>query len=326
MSDRETAVFGNTQLQLLPNTEEVLGNTVLVPAALRQPILDVLGQLAPSSRRIYLLDLRYFLTWMLEHDLEPQRLTRSHLIVFRAHLADTYAKATAARMLSAVRQVLAEFCRSQALPNPAEDLAPFRLDQESPHIALTRVQARELLQAIDTSSVIGLRNYAILKLLLRTGLRRSECARLNLGDLVREAGHYIAIIQHGKGDKRRIVKLPVDVFRAIEAYIQAAYREHAAPSAPLFVQIKKGSRVTESRISDKVIERLVASLREQVDGLHLTPHGLRATFITLALEGGASLHQVQFTAGHRDPRTTERYHRRKLNLDDSAVDYVRIDA
>jgi integrase len=56
----------------------------------------------------------------------------------------------------------------------------------------------------------------------------------------------------------------------------------------------------------------------------LTPHGLRATFVTITLENGASLEQVQYAVGHSDPRTTERYHKRKLNLENNAVDYFRL--
>jgi integrase len=52
----------------------------------------------------------------------------------------------------------------------------------------------------------------------------------------------------------------------------------------------------------------------------LTPHGLRATFITLALEHHATLEQTQYAARHRDPRMTERYRKRKFNLDNNAVD------
>ncbi len=57
----------------------------------------------------------------------------------------------------------------------------------------------------------------------------------------------------------------------------------------------------------------------------ISPHALRATFITLALDGGAPLHKVQYAAGHADPRTTERYHRTKRNLDDHASDYFRLE-
>ena len=56
----------------------------------------------------------------------------------------------------------------------------------------------------------------------------------------------------------------------------------------------------------------------------IRPHSLRHSFVTWALEEGASLHKVQYAARHADPRTTERYHRQKLNLDDDAVDYLRV--
>jgi integrase/recombinase XerD len=54
----------------------------------------------------------------------------------------------------------------------------------------------------------------------------------------------------------------------------------------------------------------------------VSPHSLRHTFITLALEAGASLRRVQYAAGHADPRTTERYGRARQNLTDNATDYV----
>src|SRR5258708_21272556 len=76
-------------------------------------------------------------------------------------------------------------------------------------------------------------------------------------------------------------------------------------------------------MGDKAIETQVKAYAEKLS-LPLTPHGLRATFITLALEHHAKLEQVQYAAGHRDPRTTERYQGRKLNLDDNAVDYVKV--
>ncbi len=57
---------------------------------------------------------------------------------------------------------------------------------------------------------------------------------------------------------------------------------------------------------------------------NITPHSTRHTFITLALDAGAPLQKVQVAAGHADPRKTERYWRTKQNLDDNAVDYVRL--
>ncbi len=81
--------------------------------------------------------------------------------------------------------------------------------------------------------------------------------------------------------------------------------------------------MTETPISGRLIERLVKHYAAATGVSTLSPHGLRASFITLALEGGAALHKVQYAAGHQDPRTTERYQKRKLNLDDNAVDYIK---
>jgi site-specific recombinase XerD len=78
-------------------------------------------------------------------------------------------------------------------------------------------------------------------------------------------------------------------------------------------------------LSEKAIWKIVERRVEQagIEG-NITPHSTRHTFITLALDGGALLHKVQVAAGHADPRTTERYWRTKENLDDNAVDYVRL--
>ncbi len=137
-----------------------------------------------------------------------------------------------------------------------------------------------------------------------------------------EQGHHVAVIQHGKGDKRRLVKLPVDVFRSIEAYLLAAGRQDAGLDDPLFTGCTKGDHSTAQGISDKLVERVVKQYAPV--GIVLTPHGLRASFVTIALESGAKLHQVQYAAGHADPRTTERYQKRKVNLDDNAVDYIKL--
>jgi integrase len=110
----------------------------------------------------------------------------------------------------------------------------------------------------------------------------------------------------------------------IQEYIIAAGRANRAPESALFTGMTKGDKPTEQQISDKLIERIVKQYSKDIDIHTLTPHGLRSTFITLALENKATLHQVQYAAGHADPRTTERYQKRKLNLDDNAVDYIRL--
>jgi integrase/recombinase XerD len=303
------------------SSESLLGMNDLVPAVdFSQSVQDASGQLGKRSGRIYKNDALRFAEWMQSQGLTVGALTRSHLIGYRSYLDTTYAKATAARMLSVARRILGEqVLAGNITANPAKEVKGFSLDNESPHISLKKEQARELLASIDTSTPAGKRDYALISLLLRTGIRRSECVALNISDFTQEQGHTVATVRHGKGDKRRKVKVPVDVQRHIKAYLDT--RSITSVDEPLFVH--SSTRWRGHRITDKYIERLVHKYGQKI-GIELTPHDLRASFITLAIEGKATLLQVQYAAGHSDPRTTERYHIRKLNLDDNAVDYIKL--
>jgi len=96
-------------------------------------------------------------------------------------------------------------------------------------------------------------------------------------------------------------------------------------SDPLFVSFRRGDHPTRRPMGDKAIETQVKRYAAGIWGLErLTPHGLRASFITLTLEKGAQLYQVQYAAGHKHPRTTQRYHGRKTNLDNNAVDFLKL--
>lgn len=193
-------------------------------------ITDVTGQLGDNSERVYRHDAEVFACWIQDQGLTLgtlHLLTRSHLIAYLKYLGETYAKATAARMFSVARRILQEYVYQGTLAtNPAAGIKTFSVANETPYTTLKKEEAQELLKTIDTTTTKGKRDYAILSLLLRAGLRRSECSALNVGDLKLEQGHTIAVIQHGKGDKRGIVKVPGDVVRAIEAYLEAAGRRH----------------------------------------------------------------------------------------------------
>lgn len=331
----------------------------LVPATdiVNDPVVaDVAGQLGERSQRIYYYDLRVFATWLTEQGLTVQALTPSNMIAYRVYLAEKYAKSTATRMLSVARRLLAEQVKRHQLEhNPAVDVRGFKGEDETPHVALTGEEAQRLLDSIEIKTLRGLRDYVLILFLLRTGVRRSEAAALTRADLTMRQGHHIAVIQHGKGDTRRIVKIPVDVWREIEGYLEALRQYHAercrqlldaleqeqteggeteyqvrreaiveqhtmAEHDGLFVRIRRGDHPTREAMTDRSIAEVVEKYAGQIDIDGLSPHGLRASFITLTLESGATLEQTQYAAGHRDPRTTERYRKRKLNLDQNAVD------
>ncbi len=306
--------------------KEIILQPSPMPIDIATVMTDVAGQLAPSSRRIYLSDAKHFATWLSAHGLNLLTVDRTSMIIYRQYLADKYAKRTASRMFITARRLLDEAVKSGVLgANVASSIKGFKGtdDDETPHVALSKEEGKALLGVVDRTTNAGRRDYAIIMLLIRTGIRRAEAAGLTLGDFSSQQGHHICTIRHGKGNKRRIVKLPVDVMRAITDYLAHTGRSDQGPDAPLFVRVRREDKVTEDGLRPEGIEIVVTRYAKKAGIEKLTPHGLRATFVTIALESGAKLQQVQYAVGHKDPRTTERYQKRKLNLDDNATDYVR---
>jgi site-specific recombinase XerD len=276
-------------------------------------------------------------------------VTRDHLHGFRAWLMgetvpgqprrpSAYQPATIARKLSVCRQFFAEAFDRGLIPlNPAAILKSVRVSDESKTNGLTRTQARDLLAAIKTDTLPGLRDRAMLSLMLRTGLRRMDILQATVGALVTMQGHPVLRVIKSKGGKDRLVKIPVEVGRDLADWRAAAraFRDER-PDTPLFCAVERATRRPgpavyrlagggQKPLSEKAVWNIVQA-RARAAGLsiHISPHSTRHTFITLALDGGAPLHKVQVAAGHADPRTTERYWRTKQNLDDNAVDYLRL--
>jgi len=114
----------------------------------------------------------------------------------------------------------------------------------------------------------------------------------------------------------------VPVLRAIGDYFDRSGRERR-DEAPLFVATQHNRG--EISLSTNTVAQIVKRRAKQA-GItkRITPHSLRHTAITLALDGGASVRQVQQLAGHADPKTTIRYDRNRKNLDDHGSDYIKI--
>ena len=246
------------------------------------------------------------------------------------------APASVSRKVSVARQFFAEAeSRGLIAVNPAARLRGFQVSDESKTLGLSRQQAKELLDKIDTTTLLGLRDRALLSLMIRTGLRRMDALGATLGALSEQQGHRTLRVR-SKGNKERLIKIPPEVARHLDAWRQAAGTlRQETDRTPLFCGLVKAGRGKEMRyalvgdgqqaLSESAVWKIVVR-RAQAAGIgeNITPHSTRHTFITLALDAGAPLHKVQVAAGHADPRTTERYWRTKQNLDDNAVDYIRL--
>lgn len=130
--------------------------TALIPSSLQdleRSMVDIAGQLLPSSRRIYMNDARYFAQWMLAQGLQPQDMTRSHMLAYRSHLADSaYSKPTKQRMFSVASKLMKEQFISGNIPTlVTQEVKGFKVDgDETTHTALSKSQARDMLETVQT--------------------------------------------------------------------------------------------------------------------------------------------------------------------------------
>ena len=306
--------------------------------AIAQVLPTILAEVnEKSSGRVYKQDIKAFVHWLYKAEIDIHTISRVDLLNYRKYLSEQgKSNITINRMFSVVRIVIAELVNNGTITTSPLD-KKFKLlltNDETTHIALDDEQAKQLLEAINTSTIKGKRDYAMVSLMLRSGLRREEVQKLNIGDIKMKQGHHVIDIKDGKGGKPATVKIAPDVWCYLNEYMQSLQEKHprkdARLEAPLFISLRKGDnpslrpddtgKLVEQRIDIKAIETTVKALGNAIGVPGLTPHGLRATFITLAMEHDATLEQTQYAARHKDPRTTERYRKRKLNLDNNAVD------
>jgi integrase len=141
---------------------------------------------------------------------------------------------------------------------------------------------------------------------LHTGARVGEALALTTGDVTAERGHRVLRLA-GKGGRTRVVPLPAPAAAALDAYT-------AGREGRVFVTAT-GSALAQSE-AYRTVQRLARVAGIEHAG-RVTPHSLRHTAATSALDAGAPLRDVQDLLGHADPRTTRRYDRSRHNLDRS---------
>jgi integrase len=180
-----------------------------------------------------------------------------------------------------------------------------RVSDESSTLGPDRDEARALLVAAHE---LGPKHEALVSLLLLNGLRVSEALNATADDLDTERGHQVLRITR-KGGRRAMVPLAPRTSAAIAAHLD----ERTA--GPLFPRAS-GCRGVNARLTSAGAAYMVdRTVKRAGIEKHLSPHSLRHGFVTLSLEAGVALTDVQDAAGHADPRTTRRYDRARHRLD-----------
>ena len=251
--------------------------------------------LSPHTLAAYERDLAQFADFceqcgVIELDAVNRRLVRRHVSQLSVQ---GYARRSVARKMSAVRSFFTDAARrGLVLANPANGIRQPKLPASLPKALSARAVAAGL-DAIAGDGPVDLRDRAMLELLYSSGLRVSELAGLQVGDV--ERGDMLRIV--GKGGKTRVVPVGRTAQAAVRRYVVKGRTRLARDQAysALWVGVRGGPLDTRG------VRRVVRNR------LGTFPHALRHSFATHLLEGGADLRSVQELLGHVEPATTQIY-------------------
>jgi site-specific recombinase XerD len=270
---------------------------------------------------------------MRRHGIDPLSVTADHIKVYKAALMQAgRSSASIARALSVLRGAYQQFGRyglvewervrdiqGVASPRVEKNLTP----------ALSETEAKMLLHAPDQTTLMGLRDHAMLFVFFKTACRCSAIANAKVGYIERtDTEHYLVVFE--KGNKRQRKAL-LEAAAPLFAYLTAAGigddRE-----GPLFRPVNKDRQTLLRKPLDrrtiwKTVKKYAREVGIDVDrlgGRGVGVHSLRKTAITNALEHGARMEQVQQLAGHAQITTTQMYFAPKDRDAEDAARHIQI--
>ena len=279
------------------------------------------------TRAAYLVAVKRFLAWAEERGLELVRIAPKHVGQYLDGLRKETTVSTRKQHLAALRHFFDGLVMRHAiLLNPALSVRGERyevIEGKTPEITVEG--ARKLLASLGAGSVVGLRDRAIIAILVYTASRAGAVAKLQRGSFY-HAGDQWMLHYEEKGGKSREIPVRHDLEQMIFGYLDAAGLRNARKDTPLFrTAYKKTGRLTNNAMYVVDVCRMVKR-RLKDAGLpgRLSPHSFRVTTITDLLEQGVPLEDVQRLAGHADPRTTRLYDRRQKWITRNIVERISI--
>ena len=255
----------------------------------------------PSSQKTYEKALKQMFKYFRENAI--QYPVREDIENWKSEMFKTKKASTIQLYIIAAKLFFKFLSQEKIYPNITDHMKSAKVDREHKKDALTVKQCQALFQTIDLSTQKGLRDRAIISLMMTAGLRTIEVVRANIEDL-HTLGDSVYLSVQGKGhdDKSAKILVATQVYNFIQEYLQT--RKNAEKIEPLFTSTSR--RNFDSRMETQSISRLVKSkLRKiSIDDARHTAHSLRHTAATQALLNGASLTQVQQVLRHTNINTT----------------------
>ena len=261
--------------------------------------------LAENTVEAYMRDVERLATFCssLDHPIGPTRVTAQIVENFMAHLFDRGLEPRSqARVLSSLRGLFGYMMLTDQIEeSPIDEIESPKIGRHLPDV-LTVGEVDAVIEAIDPTTMLGVRNRAIIEMLYSCGLRVSELVELRFDDIDIEE-KLVHVV--GKGDKQRFVPLGDMALQRLEAYMSYRMEMEASDRQSEHVVFlnRRGRKLTRVMIFTMIRQAVAAAGIDKA----VSPHSFRHSFATHLLVGGADIRQVQVLLGHSDITTTEIY-------------------
>ena len=183
---------------------------------------------------------------------------------------------------------------------------------------LTKEQATAMINAPDTTTLKGLRDRAILAVMIGCGLRREEVVTLDVAHLQQREARWVILDLVGKHNRTRTVPMSSWVKFIVDQWLVAS----ALTDGALFPSIRRGGHIQDGRMTAQGVWKIIEQY-SPVEGI--APHDLRRSFAKMAHKAGAPVEQIQRSLGHASIQTTERYLGVDLDLQNAPSDFIKLD-
>jgi len=302
--------------------ELVLANRAADWRRLKALVLDSVS--SPITKRVYNLGLDEFFEWFSREQPRPG-FTKATVSAWRVALEARALGAVSINVrITAVRKLAVEAADNGLLaPELASGITRVKgVKSKGVRVGnwLSVRQAQTLLNAPDISTRKGLRDRAILAVLLGCGLRRSEVAALAVGHIQQRDGRWCIVDLLGKHGRVRTVPMPTWVKVAIDAWTLAG----GVTEGQVFRPVNRADQVCGGRMSEKVVWQLLQPYAEAAGLAGIAPHDLRRSCAKMCRAAGGELEQIQLLLGHASVQTTERYLGTKQDLVHAPNDGIKL--
>jgi len=292
-------------------------------------VSDFLCQfVSDSTKRAYLKDLALFFDFLKlggQEVTHPKQIQSFHFQIYRDEMMNKgLASATINRRLVAIRSFMKWSVGSKLIEhNPLDNVKLPKVQTEAETLAFEDDEAVRMINAPDSTQHRGQTHRLAMVLLFNLGLRRAELVAIRLHDIYEDRGHNVLQIT-GKGGKKRLMPLSDFVKNEIKNYLRALENGPAKTllaGHDFLLQSSNLGRKNEIPISGSTIYRIINRYSRALGiNKRVSPHSCRATVISHLLDTkNATIRDVASFAGHSNITTTERYDKRRNELDNSAA-------